>query len=62
MDAPVSRQPACRYCEHEEHVHTRCHAELTRSPAAADDGELSMPLLCPCPPHQPNGIYPRRTA
>lgn len=55
----VSRQPSCRLCDHEEHVYTRCHAELARSPAVADedDAELSVPLLCPCPPHRPTGIY-----
>ncbi len=57
MSAPlVSRQPSCRLCDHEEHVYTRCHAE--RSAAAVDDDELSVPLLCPCPPHRPTGIYP----
>lgn len=45
-ELPVSRQPACRYCSHEEHVFTRCEALL---------GETA---LCPCPPHRPNGIYP----
>ncbi|WP_158546616.1 hypothetical protein [Haloferax sp. Atlit-4N] len=45
-ERPVSRQPSCRYCDHEEHTYTRCHAELG-DPTA----------LCPCPPHRPNGIY-----
>ena len=40
--------------EHEAHVFTRCHAELGR---ATDDDGLSIPLLCPCPPHRPTGIY-----
>lgn len=44
---PISRQPACRYCDHEEHTFTRCHALL-------DDAGNA---LCPCPPHRPNGIY-----
>jgi len=57
MDRPLPRQPSCRVCDHEEHVFTRCHAELTRSPAEVDDEERSIPLLCPCPPHRPNGIY-----
>lgn len=63
MDPPLSRQPACRYCDHEEHVYTRCHAELARSPALVElyDEEHSLPLLCPCPPRAPNGIYPRST-
>jgi hypothetical protein len=55
---PLSRQPSCRMCGHEEHVFTSC--DLARSPAAAvedDDAELSIPLLCQCPPHRPNGIY-----
>jgi hypothetical protein len=50
---PISRQPACRYCDHEAHVFTRCHAELGR----AVDDDRSVALLCPCPPHRPNGIY-----
>jgi hypothetical protein len=53
FDPPLSRQPSCRYCDHDDHVFTRCHAELGR---AVDDGH-SIPLLCPCPPHRPNGIY-----
>jgi hypothetical protein len=44
-ELPISRQPACRYCEHEDHVFTRCLADL--------DG-----AMCPCPPHQPPGVYP----
>lgn len=43
-ERPLSRQPSCRVCDHEEHVFTRCHAEL---------GDA----LCPCPPHRPTGIY-----
>jgi hypothetical protein len=39
---PISRLPACRYCDH---VFSRCLAEIA--------GEA----LCPCPPHQPPGIY-----
>lgn len=56
---PLSRQPPCRLCDHEEHVFTRCHAELTRSAAYVelDAEERSIPLLCPCPPHRPTGIY-----
>lgn len=56
---PLSRQPSCALCDHEEHVFTRCHSELTRSPAyvEVDDDEQSIPLLCPCPPRRPNGIY-----
>lgn len=59
MQPPLSRQPSCPFCDHEEHVYTRCHAELARSTAAVaeDDDELSVPLLCPCPPHRPTGIY-----
>lgn len=44
-ERPVSRQPECRYCEHEDHTFTRCHALV---------GEHA---LCPCPPHRPIGIY-----
>lgn len=43
----MSRQPSCRYCDHEEHVFTRCHALL---------GDAGV-ALCPCPPHHPIGIY-----
>lgn len=46
-ERPVSRQPSCRYCDHEDHVWTRCHALL--------DGDGTA--LCPCPPHRPIGIY-----
>lgn len=46
-ELPISRQPVCRTCDHEEHVFTRCHALLDATGAA----------LCPCPPHRPNGIY-----
>lgn len=59
FEPPLSRQPSCPLCDHEEHVFTRCHAELTRA-AAYDvdaDAEHSIPLLCPCPPHRPTGIY-----
>lgn len=51
---PVSRQPECRFCTHESHTFTRCHAELGR---ASDDEGHSIPLLCPCPPQRPTGIY-----
>lgn len=51
---PLSRQPSCAYCDHEHHEFTRCHAELGR---ALDDDGHSIPLLCPCPPHRPTGIY-----
>lgn len=54
---PVSRQPSCRFCDHEAHTFTRCHAELTRSPATVEDDASSIPLLCPCPPSRPTGIY-----
>lgn len=58
MEPPLSRQPSCRLCGHEEHVFTYCHAELTRSPASIEDeAAASIPLLCPCQPHRPNGIY-----
>lgn len=43
-DQPLSRQPECRYCDHEDHVF-RCGLEL-------DGG-----AVCPCPPHLPVGIY-----
>lgn len=46
MPRPLSRQPACRYCDHDDHVFTRCGSEF------GDSG-----VLCPCPPHHPNGIY-----
>jgi hypothetical protein len=46
-ERPVSRQPSCRYCEHEEHVYSRCLLELAGAAA-----------MCPCPPHLPPGIYP----
>ncbi len=46
-ELPISRQPACRYCDHEHHEFTRCHALLNADGTA----------LCPCPPHRPNGIY-----
>lgn len=49
---PLPRQPSCRLCGHEEHVYTTC--ELTRSAATEDD---QPPPPCPCPPHQPTGIY-----
>lgn len=45
-ERPLSRQLPCRYCEHDEHVFTRCGSEF------GDSG-----VLCPCPPHHPNGIY-----
>jgi hypothetical protein len=51
---PVSRQPDCRFCAHERHLYTRCHAELGR---ATDDDGHSVALLCPCPPSRPTGIY-----
>lgn len=51
---PVSRQPSCRYCGCEEHVFTRCHSELGR---VTDSEGRSVPLLCPCPPKKPLGIY-----
>jgi len=54
VDVPLSRQPSCRMCAHEEHVFTACHAELGRS---TDEAGHSLPLLCPCPPHRPTGIY-----
>lgn len=54
---PVSRQPDCRYCDHEAHTFTRCHAELARADGAVNDDDLSVPLLCPCPPSRPTGIY-----
>jgi hypothetical protein len=41
---PISRQPSCRYCLHEDHVFSRCLAEI---------GDA----LCPCPPHSPIGVY-----
>jgi primosomal protein N' len=41
---PISRQPVCRYCDHEEHVFSRCEADLGSA-------------MCPCPPHHPPGIY-----
>jgi hypothetical protein len=44
-ELPISRQPACRYCGHEDHVFTRCLLELVEGAA------------CPCPPHLPPGIY-----
>jgi hypothetical protein len=44
-ERPISRQPACRYCEHEEHVFSRCLLELGGG------------AMCPCPPHHPIGIY-----
>lgn len=44
-ERPVSRQPPCRVCDHEEHVYTRCLLELAGG------------AVCPCPPHHPNGIY-----
>lgn len=45
-DLPLSRQPSCRYCEHDDHVFTRCLLEIPGTGG-----------LCPCPPHKPNGIY-----
>lgn len=54
---PVSRQPSCRFCDHEAHVFTRCHAELARGVAVVDEGDALIPLLCPCPPSRPTGIY-----
>lgn len=45
-ERPLSRQPSCRYCSHEHHEFTRCHADL-------DHG-----ALCPCPPSRPIGLYP----
>lgn len=44
-ERPLSRQPECRYCDHEDHGFFRCGLEL-------DCG-----AMCPCPPHLPIGIY-----
>lgn len=57
VEPPLSRQPSCSLCDHEEHVFTRCHAELARAAAYVEDDEHSIPLLCPCPPHRPTGVY-----
>lgn len=43
-ELPLSRQPACRVCGHEEHVFFRCGLDLGGA-------------MCPCPPHRPLGIY-----
>lgn len=45
MDQPISRQPVCRYCDHEDHVFTRCLLDLGGG------------ATCPCPPKSPTGIY-----
>lgn len=44
-EPPISRQPVCRYCDHEDHIYSRCLLELDNS------------AMCPCPPHHPLGIY-----
>lgn len=43
-ERPLSRQPSCRYCEHEEHVVFRCELDVGGA-------------MCPCPAHLPPGIY-----
>lgn len=45
-ERPLSRQPSCRICEHDDHVFTRCGSEF------GDTG-----VLCPCPPKKPTGVY-----
>lgn len=46
-DRPLSRQPACRYCDpHEDHPFSRCLLPLDDTSA-----------MCPCPAHKPLGIY-----
>lgn len=45
-ERPLSRQPSCRYCDHEDHPFSRCLLEI------ADTG-----AMCPCPPHRPIGVY-----
>lgn len=44
-ERPLSRQPECRVCAHEDHAVFRCEMDL-------GDG-----VMCPCPPHLPTGIY-----
>lgn len=45
VELPLSRQPSCHLCDHEAHVFSRCLMEL-------DAG-----AMCPCPPHDPTGVY-----